>query len=131
MNARQIEYECAALARIARGVNMLADAVACTLGPQGRNVILERKGHAPVISKDGVSIACEIVLQDPLDNIGAQSVKEAAVQTAATAGDGWRRKHNDNYPGTGHIPGRPETYRGRNQSGRAEARHRQGDHSCA
>lgn len=88
MNAKQIEYECATLARIARGVNMLADAVACTLGPQGRNVILERKGHAPVISKDGVSIACEIVLQDPLDNIGAQSVKEAAIQTAVTAGDG-------------------------------------------
>lgn len=88
MNAKQLEFECTALARIARGVNTLADAVACTLGPQGRNVILERKGRAPIVSKDGVSIACEIVLQDPLDNIGAQSVKEAAAQTAATAGDG-------------------------------------------
>jgi chaperonin GroEL len=73
---------------ILRGVNILADAVKITLGPRGRNAVIEKKFGAPVITKDGVTVAKEIELQDPLENMGAQMVREVASQTSDVAGDG-------------------------------------------
>src|SRR5437773_12373 len=73
---------------ILRGVNMLADAVKITLGPKGRNVILDKKFGSPTITKDGVTVAKEIELKDPLENMGAQMVKEVASKTSDVAGDG-------------------------------------------
>jgi len=73
---------------ILRGVNALADAVKITLGPKGRNAVIEKKFGAPVITKDGVTVAKEIELKDPLENMGAQMVREVASKTSDTAGDG-------------------------------------------
>ena len=73
---------------ILRGVNVLADAVKITLGPKGRNAVIEKKFGAPIITKDGVTVAKEIELQDPLENMGAQMVREVASQTSDVAGDG-------------------------------------------
>src|SRR6266481_5944260 len=73
---------------ILRGVNVLADAVRITLGPKGRNAVIEKKFGAPIITKDGVTVAKEIELQDPLENMGAQMVKEVASKTSDVAGDG-------------------------------------------
>ncbi|MBI3698687.1 MAG: chaperonin GroEL, partial [Acidobacteria bacterium] len=73
---------------ILRGVNALADAVKITLGPKGRNVVLEKKFGSPTITKDGVTVAKEIDLQDPMENLGAQMVREVASKTSDVAGDG-------------------------------------------
>src|SRR3974377_965714 len=73
---------------ILRGVNALADAVKITLGPKGRNAVIEKKFGAPIITKDGVTVAKEIELQDPLENLGAQMVREVASKTSDVAGDG-------------------------------------------
>src|SRR3982074_1942547 len=73
---------------ILRGVNILADAVKITLGPKGRNAVIEKKFGAPVITKDGVTVAKEIELPDPLENMGAQMVREVASKTSDAAGDG-------------------------------------------
>ncbi len=73
---------------ILRGVNILADAVKITLGPKGRNAVIEKKFGAPIITKDGVTVAKEVELQDPLENMGAQMVREVASQTSDVAGDG-------------------------------------------
>jgi chaperonin GroEL len=73
---------------ILRGVNILADAVKITLGPKGRNAVIEKKFGAPIITKDGVTVAKEIELQDPLENLGAQMVREVASRTSDVAGDG-------------------------------------------
>src|SRR5260370_13470881 len=73
---------------IMRGVNQLADAVKVTLGPRGRNVVVEKKFGGPTITKDGVTVAKEIELKDPLENMGAQMVREVASKTSDTAGDG-------------------------------------------
>src|SRR5438876_6774750 len=73
---------------ILRGLNLLADAVKITLGPKGRNVVLDKKFGSPVITKDGVTVAKEIELKDPLENMGAQMVKEVASKTSDVAGDG-------------------------------------------
>src|ERR1700756_2405319 len=73
---------------ILRGVNVLADAVKITLGPKGRNAVIEKKFGAPIITKDGVTVAKEIDLQDPLENMGAQMVREVASKTSDVAGDG-------------------------------------------
>src|SRR5258708_27246040 len=73
---------------ILRGVNALADAVKITLGPKGRNAVIEKKFGAPIITKDGVTVAKEIELRDPLENMGAQMVREAASKTSDVAGDG-------------------------------------------
>src|SRR6202790_3695524 len=73
---------------ILRGVNILADVVKITLGPKGRNAVIEKKFGAPTITKDGVTVAKEIELQDPLENMGAQMVKEVASKTSDVAGDG-------------------------------------------
>src|SRR6201988_1267263 len=73
---------------ILRGVNILADAVKITLGPKGRNAVIEKKFGAPIITKDGVTVAKEIELPDPLENMGAQMVREVATKTSDNAGDG-------------------------------------------
>src|SRR5437588_3493784 len=73
---------------ILRGVNILADAVKITLGPKGRNAVIEKKFGAPTVTKDGVTVAKEIELPDPLENMGAQMVKEVATKTSDNAGDG-------------------------------------------
>src|SRR3954465_3659049 len=86
--AKQITYSGDARAAILRGVNKLADAVKVTLGPKGRNVVLEKKFGSPTITKDGVTVAKEIDLKDPLENVGAQLVREVASKTSDVAGDG-------------------------------------------
>src|SRR3989441_3522503 len=73
---------------ILRGVNILADAVKITLGPKGRNAVIEKKFGAPIITKDGVTVAKEIELKDPYENMGAQLVREVASKTSDVAGDG-------------------------------------------
>ena len=77
-----------ARAALERGVNALADTVKITLGPKGRNVVLDKKFGSPVITNDGVTIAKEIELEDPFENMGAQLVKEVATKTNDVAGDG-------------------------------------------
>ena len=86
--AKEITFDTSARDRIKRGVDKLADAVKVTLGPKGRNVILDKKFGAPTVTKDGVSVAKEIDLKDPIENMGAQLVKEVASKTADAAGDG-------------------------------------------
>src|SRR3977135_4442891 len=88
MAAKQIVYSENSRQAILRGVNQLADAVKVTLGPKGRNVVLEKKFGGPTITKDGVTVAKEIELQDPLENMGAQMVREVASKTSDVAGDG-------------------------------------------
>ena len=86
--AKEITFDTNARDRIKRGVDKLADAVKVTLGPKGRNVIIDKKFGAPIVTKDGVSVAKEIELKDPIENMGAQLVKEVASKTADAAGDG-------------------------------------------
>ena len=86
--AKQITYSDHSRQAILRGVNQLADAVKVTLGPRGRNVVLEKKFGGPTITKDGVTVAKEIELKDPLENMGAQMVREVASKTSDVAGDG-------------------------------------------
>ena len=88
MSAKDFAFHDHARSRIAAGVNILADAVKVTLGPKGRNVVLERSFGAPTITKDGVSVAKEIELQDKFENMGAQMVKQVASKTSDVAGDG-------------------------------------------
>jgi len=86
--AKQITYGDESRQHILRGVNRLADAVKVTLGPKGRNVVLDKKFGSPVITKDGVTVAKEIELKEPLENMGAQMVREVASKTSDVAGDG-------------------------------------------
>ena len=86
--AKEIKYDAKAREAIRRGVDTLADAVKVTLGPKGRNVILEKSFGAPTITKDGVTVAKEIELADKFENMGAQMVKEVASKTSDVAGDG-------------------------------------------
>ncbi|MEQ8188941.1 MAG: chaperonin GroEL [Candidatus Eremiobacterota bacterium] len=88
MAAKQIVYDEKARRALERGANALADAVKITLGPRGRNVVVDKKFGSPVITKDGVTVAKEIELEDPFENMGAQLVKEVASQTNDVAGDG-------------------------------------------
>ncbi|MBB2983966.1 chaperonin GroEL [Paraburkholderia tropica] len=88
MTAKDVKFHDSARTRIVKGVNVLADAVKVTLGPKGRNVLLERSFGAPTITKDGVSVAKEIELKDRFENMGAQIVKQVASKTADIAGDG-------------------------------------------
>src|SRR5580693_4546652 len=85
---KQIIYGEQARQAVLRGMNQLADAVKVTLGPRGRNVILGKSYGAPTITKDGVSVAREIELKDPIENMGAQMAKEVASKTSDMAGDG-------------------------------------------
>jgi chaperonin GroEL len=86
--AKQITYGEESRQAILRGVNSLADAVRVTLGPKGRNVVIDKKFGSPTITKDGVTVAKEIDLKNPVENMGAQMVREVASKTSDTAGDG-------------------------------------------
>jgi chaperonin GroEL len=86
--SKQIVFQEDARRRLKRGVDQLADAVSTTLGPKGRNVALDKKFGAPTITHDGVTVAKEIELEDPYENMGAQLLKEAATKTNDIAGDG-------------------------------------------
>ena len=88
MSAKEVTFGDEARARMVAGVNILANAVKATLGPKGRNVVLDKSFGAPTVTKDGVSVAKEIELEDKLENMGAQMVKEVASQTSDVAGDG-------------------------------------------
>ncbi len=88
MSSKLIEYNSEARTKLKNGVDKLANAVKVTLGPKGRNVILEKKFGAPTVTKDGVSVAKEIELEDPVENMGAQMVREVASKTSDVAGDG-------------------------------------------
>ncbi|MDH4259080.1 MAG: chaperonin GroEL, partial [Gammaproteobacteria bacterium] len=88
MSAKEVRFSDDARARLVRGVNLLANAVKATLGPKGRNAVLEKSFGAPTITKDGVSVAKEIELKDKFENMGAQMVKEVASSTSDEAGDG-------------------------------------------
>src|SRR6201986_3116336 len=88
MAAKEILFDEAGRSRILAGVNALADTVKATLGPPGRNVVIERSWGAPTVTKDGVTVAKEIELEDKFANLGAQMVKEVASKTSDIAGDG-------------------------------------------
>src|SRR2546429_5626466 len=88
MAAKEIAFHQAAREQILRGVKILSDAVAVTLGPKGRNVVLEKSFGAPTVTKDGVTVAKEIDLGDHFQNMGAQMVREVATKTSDVAGDG-------------------------------------------
>src|SRR5919202_669467 len=88
MAAKEVIFGDSARAKMVEGVNILANAVKVTLGPKGRNVVLERSFGAPTVTKDGVSVAKEIELKDKFENMGAQMVKEVASKTSDVAGDG-------------------------------------------
>jgi chaperonin GroEL len=88
MAAKELHFNVEARAALKRGVDQLAEAVKVTLGPKGRNVVIDKKFGAPTVTKDGVTVAKEIELQDPLENMGAQMVKEVATKTSDNAGDG-------------------------------------------
>src|SRR6202453_902890 len=88
MAAKQLQFDESARHALLRGVEKLAKAVKATLGPSGRNVILDKKFGSPTISKDGVTVAKEIELEDSYENMGAQMVKEVASKTSSVAGDG-------------------------------------------
>src|SRR5882762_5003730 len=88
MPAKIVRFGQESREKILKGVNVLADAVTVTLGPKGRNVVLEKSFGAPTVTKDGVSVAKEIEFEDPFKNMGAQMVKEVASKTSDEAGDG-------------------------------------------
>ena len=88
MAAKELGFDVEARARLKKGVDKLAQAVKVTLGPKGRNVVLDRKFGSPTVTKDGVSVAKEVELEDAVENMGAQMVKEVATKTSDVAGDG-------------------------------------------
>ena len=88
MGAKLIHFNSDARTALKRGVDQLADAVKVTLGPKGRNVVIDKKFGAPTITKDGVTVAKEVELTDPIENMGAQMVREVASKTSDVAGDG-------------------------------------------
>ena len=88
MSAKQINFNSDAREKLKEGIDALADAVKVTLGPKGRNVVIQKSFGAPAVTKDGVTVAKEVELEDPVANMGAQMVKEVASKTADAAGDG-------------------------------------------
>ncbi|MFH0937323.1 MAG: TCP-1/cpn60 chaperonin family protein, partial [Candidatus Daviesbacteria bacterium] len=86
--AKILEFDSKAREKLLKGINVLTEAVASTLGPKGRNVAIDRKWGAPNVVRDGVTVAKEIELEDPFENMGAQLIKEAASRTNDVAGDG-------------------------------------------
>src|SRR6187397_1788293 len=88
MASKELLFSTEARAKLKLGIDQLADAVAITLGPKGRNVVIDKKFGSPTITKDGVTVATEIELADPLENMGAQMVREVASKTSDVAGDG-------------------------------------------
>ena len=115
MAAKDVVFGDPAPTRMLRGVNILADAVKITLGPKGRNVVLEKSFGAPTVTKDGVSVAKEIELKDKYENMGAQMVKEVASKTSDVAGDGT----------TGDAARGTEVRRRRHEPDGSQARYRQ------
>ena len=85
---KQIDFDVDARAALKKGVDALAAAVRVTLGPKGRNVVIDKKFGAPTVTKDGVTVAKEIELEDPVENMGAQMIREVASKTSDVAGDG-------------------------------------------
>ena len=120
--AKQIKFDAEARQKILAGVEKLSTAVSSTLGPSGRNVILDKKFGSPQITKDGVTVAKEIELPDPFENMGAQMVKEVASKTNDVAGDGTTTATLL----AEAIYRAEEPHRRRERHG-AQARHRQGD----
>ena len=98
MAGKEIKYGAKAREKMMKGVDILADAVKVTLGPKGRNVLIEKSWGSPKISKDGVTVAKEIDLKDRFENMGAQMVREVASKTSDIAGDG-----NGDHPGPVHL----------------------------
>jgi chaperonin GroEL len=88
MAAKELHFNTEARAKLKKGIDQLAEAVKLTLGPKGRNVVIDKKFGSPTITKDGVTVAKEIELADPVENMGAQMVKEVATKTSDLAGDG-------------------------------------------
>ena len=147
--AKLLKFDEEARRALEAGVNKLADTVKVTLGPKGRNVVLDKKWGAPTITNDGVSIAKEVELEDPFENMGAQLVKEVATKTNDVAGDGTttatvlaqalvharhaqrRRRRQPDGPQAGHREGRRRRRRvdqGAGQGRRRQDRHRQRRH---
>src|SRR3954454_7491432 len=88
MAAKELQFDTEARSKLKRGVDQLAEAVKVTLGPKGRNVVIDKKFGSPTVTKDGVTVAKEVELSDPIENMGAQMVKEVATKTSDLAGDG-------------------------------------------
>src|SRR5690349_5181179 len=88
MSSKELFFSNESRAKLKKGIDQLADAVAITLGPKGRNVVIDKKFGSPTITKDGVTVAKEIELKEPLENMGAQMVREVASKTSDVAGDG-------------------------------------------
>src|SRR5215211_2229500 len=88
MSAKLIHFDTEARSALKKGVDKLANAVKVTLGPKGRNVVIDKKFGTPTVTKDGVTVAKEVELEDPIENMGAQMVREVASKTADIAGDG-------------------------------------------
>ena len=101
--AKQIKFDTNAREKLLSGVNQLADAVKSTLGPAGKNVMIDTGAGAPTVTKDGVSVARSIDLEDPFENLGAQMCKQVASKTNDIAGD---RNHNRNRTCTSYRKGR-------------------------
>ena len=123
--AKQIIHGEESRQAILRGVNLLADAVKVTLGPKGRNVVIEKKFGSPTITKDGVTVAKEIDLKDAQENMGAQMVREVASKTSDIAGDGTTTA---TVLAQAIYPRRRQDRRCRSQSHGPQARHREGRH---
>ena len=123
--AKQIVHGEESRQAILRGVNLLADAVKVTLGPKGRNVVIEKKFGSPTITKDGVTVAKEIELKDALENMGAQMVREVASKTSDVAGDGTTTA---TVLAQAIYPRRRQDRRRRRQPDGHETRHRKGRH---
>ena len=122
MAAKQLQFDEAARHALLRGVEKLARAVKATLGPSGRNVILDKKYGSPTITKDGVTVAKEIELEDPYENMGAQLVREVASKTSNVAGDGTTTAT----VGRSNLPRRPQERDRRRESDLAAARYHAG-----
>src|SRR4026207_61162 len=88
MAAKELLFNTDARSKLKRGVDQLAEAVKVTLGPKGRNVVIDKKFGSPTVTKDGVTVVKEVELSDPIENMGAQMVKEVATKTSDLAGDG-------------------------------------------
>jgi chaperonin GroEL len=112
---KQISFDETARRALERGVNQLADAVKVTLGPRGRHVVIDKKFGGPTVTNDGVTIAREIDLEDPFENLGAQLAKAVATKTNDVAG---RRHHHRHRARPGHGGRRPAQRRGRRQPDR-------------
>ena len=126
MSAKEVRFSDSARQRMLAGVDVLANAVKVTLGPKGRNVVLDKSFGAPTVTKDGVSVAKEIELEDKFENMGAQMVKEVASQTSDIAG----RNNNSYCFGSEHRSRRPEVSCCWHEPYGSEAWYRQSSFCC-